>query len=724
MALGFMSRFNNRPSLRLYISFRLAAALVAAVAEVAPAQQPVPLPPVTVMGATNGASLTSPPISQAAGKKKEVPGGFTLQGIDSLNQGRASSMDDLFQNAPGLVMLSENGVEISKVFIRGSGVYSEDEPAGVQYLIDGLTLNQGDGEIILEDFDVGTFKYAEVYRGANALQYGGLGLGGAVNFVPFTGYDAAPLAVRLEGGSFGFTRDQISTGGVDGPFDYYVSISARYRDGWRDHSTESTEFLFSDFGYKFSDRLENRFYVIIDQTDRGLPGALTQQQMEQNPQQAEPLAISQDWRKDWYYFRLADKLSYQAAGEEASAGVYWWHRNAYEPNLYIADQQLGGIGTFHSDNLGALFNSTTRGELLGGENVLTAGFNPTVEEEVDQYYQNLGGQKGSTTGADGEWSLNAVLYAQLQHYLTEKFSLLAGIQAAYAQRHFSDYFHDSVDGDQSANLVFQGFNPKFGAIYELTDKDQLFANYSRSWQPPSFDDMVEFDTGPDTSQTLTPLRPQSAWTSEVGTRGEGGRFKWELALYYSWVRDELMDVYNPATDIDLGGLNIPDSIHRGIEAGLETRLLDSIIDKKDKTHAGDRLTLRQDFTLTDLRFNDDPDFGNNRIAGVPMEVYQVQLMYESPRGFYAGPNLNWIMNRFPVDNANTLYASAYALVGFRAGCRLGKGFSVFFDARNLLDKRYASSVDPISSASAFEPQVQVFHPGDPRSFYGGVSWIW
>ena len=159
---------------------------------------PIPLPSVTVTGTTNGGSLTSPPISEAARKKKEVPGGFTIQGIGSLYQGRASSIDDLFQNAPGLVMLSENNVEISKVFIRGSGVFSEDEPAGVQYLIDGLTLNQGDGEIILEDFDVTTFKYAEVYRGANALQYGGLGLGGAVNFVPFTGYDAAPLAIRAE----------------------------------------------------------------------------------------------------------------------------------------------------------------------------------------------------------------------------------------------------------------------------------------------------------------------------------------------------------------------------------------------------------------------------------------------------------------------------------------------------------------------------------------------
>jgi iron complex outermembrane receptor protein len=719
-----MSQFGCLRFADLRVCIPLVGALIAAGAEAPSEPPPIPLPSVIVTGTTNKTSLTSPSISQALEKKKEISGGFTVQGIDSLNQGRASSLDDLFQNAPGLVMLSENEVEISKVFIRGSGVFSEDEPAGVQYLIDGLTLNQGDGEIILEDFDVGTFKYAEVYRGANALQYGGLGLGGAVNFVPFTGYEAAPLAVRLEGGSFGFTRDQISTGGVDGPFDYYISISSRYRDGWRDHSTESTEFLFSDFGYKFSDRLENRVYLIVDQTDRELPGALTQQEMEGTPQQAQPLAISQDWRKDWYYFRLADKLSYQSGGEEASAGAYWWHRNAYEPNLYIPNSFLEGTEAFYSDNFGALLNSTTRCELLGGENVLMAGFNPTAEEEVDQFYQNINGQKGAITGADGEWSINAILYAQLQHYLTDKFSLIAGFQGIYAQRHYSDYFHNSVDGDASANLVFQGFNPKFGLIYELTDKDQIFANYSRSWQPPSFDDMVEFDTGPNTSQTFTPLRPQNAWTAEIGTRGEGGRFQWELALYYSWVRDELMDVYNPATDIDLGGLNIGHSTHEGIEAGLETRLFDSIFAREDETHAEDRLTLRQNFTLTDLHFDNDPYFGNNRIAGVPIDDYQVQLMYESGRGFYAGPNLNWVVTRFPVDNANTLYAPAYALVGFRAGFPLGKGFSVFFDARNLFDQRYASSVDPISSASAFEPQVQVFHPGDPRSFYGGLSWKW
>jgi iron complex outermembrane recepter protein len=719
-----MSFSGHNYFINIHLGLLLAGALIVSGQEVSPSKPPIPLPSVIVTGATNRSSLTSPPISEAARKMKEVPGGFTIQGADDLDKTRASSLDDLLQNAPGVIMLSENEVEVSKIYLRGYGVIQEDEPSSVEYLIDGLTLNQGDGEMIIEDLDVGTFKYVEIYRGADALQYGGLTLGGAVNFVPFTGYDASPLTVKAEGGSFGFMRSEISSGGVDGPFDYYVSVSARYREGWRDHSTESTEYLFSDFGYKFNNRLENRVYVIVDQTDRELPGALTLQQLEQNPAQADSLAVPQDWRKDWYYFRVADKLSYKQGPEEADAGVYWWHREAYEPNIYIPSNTLSGIGSFYADDFGGLFNSTTRWDWLGGENILTLGFNPTAEDEEDAYYENLNGQKGALTGADGEWSFNSVLYAQFQHYLTEKFSILLGVQDIYAQRHFSDFFNTSVDGNASRNLSYRGINPKIGLIYELNDKDQLFASFNRAFQPPSFDDMVSFDTGPNTSQILTPLEAQTAWTAEVGTRGEEGRFKWELALYHSWVRHELVDVYSAETDLDLGSLNVPHSMHQGAEAGLEWRLFDSMFTQGNKTRAGDRLILRQDFTLTDAHFSHDPTFGNDRIAGIPIYDYQAQLMYESPYGFYAGPNLHWIMTRYPIDNANTLDCPAYVLLGFRAGMELGKGFSIFFDARNLLDQRYASSVDPISSASAFEPQAQVFHPGDPRSFYGGLSWIW
>ncbi len=93
---------------------------------------------------------------------------------------------------------------MTKISIRGSGIQSEDEPLGVQFMLDGLTLNQGDGEAILEDFDLATIKYAEVFRGADAFEYGSITLGGAINLVTVTGYDADPFYFRLEGGSFGY----------------------------------------------------------------------------------------------------------------------------------------------------------------------------------------------------------------------------------------------------------------------------------------------------------------------------------------------------------------------------------------------------------------------------------------------------------------------------------------------------------------------------------------
>jgi iron complex outermembrane receptor protein len=685
------------------------------------------LPTVTVRGAINKSSLTSPSIEEAEHIKKEVPGGFTLQGLHSMNQGRVSSLDDLMQDAPGFVTLSENNVEVSKVFIRGSGVIQEDEPIGVQYLMDGLTLNQGDGEIILEDFDVGTVKYAEIYRGANALQYGGLGLGGAVNFVPFTGYDAARFGVRLEGGSFGFARSQLTSGGVDGAFDYFISASARSREGWRDHSDENTELLFTDFGYRLTTNLENRLYAMVDQTRRQLPGALSYQQMEQSPRDTQIGATAEDFQKNWYYVRLADKLAYQSGPEEASVGGYWWHRNAYEPNFYSTDPsniENEGINGFYSDNFGALLNSTTRAEFLGGENVLTVGFNPTTESQRDAYYQNLNGQKGALTGADDQWSVNSVLYGQWQHYLAEKLSLVAGIQWDYAYRHFYDYFNNTVDGNQSGIAAFHGINPKFGAMYDLTDKDQIFVNYSRSWEPPSFDEMVDFDDSVvGASQTFTRLLPQSAWTVETGARGEDGRFKWELSLYHSWVSDELLDLNN-ADGIDIGAINAAHSFHQGIEAGLEARLMDGLLLRETANRAADRLTFKQNYTLTDTHFKNDPIYGENRIAGVPIHFYQAQLMYESPTGFYAGPNVYWIMTKYPVDNANLMYTPGSFLLGFRAGYRISKGLEVFVEARNLADQRYASSVDPISSEKAFSPPIQVYHPGDPRSVYGGLSWVW
>jgi iron complex outermembrane receptor protein len=695
-------------------------------ADIRSTDTPTVLPPITVIGTNASQSLTTPSADKAAAQKKQIPGGYTIKTADEMNQGRTSNFQDLLQNVPGLFMQSENGVEISKVSMRGSGIDSADEPLGVEFLLDGVSFNQGDGEAIIEDFDVSTLNYAEVYRGADAFKYGGLTLGGAINLVPFTGYNAAPYQIQVEGGSYGFIRSQASAAGVDGPIDYYASLSGRYRDGYREHSRENTELLFADIGDKISDHLENRFYLTLDQENRQLPGAVDQATLQNSPQSADPNAVPFDYLKQWYYVRLADRMSYEKYGHELDASVYWWHRELKEKGFYDPLDPQQGIQIYHADDAGIDLNSVTHSELFGQQNILTMGLSPAFETEQDHFYQNLSGTQGATIGKDLELSVNVPFYLENQHYLTEKLSVLTGVQVIYALRQFFDYFISTSDGDQSARQNFFAVNPKIGLLYELNNDSQVFINFSRSFQPPSFDNMVNFDSGTDPTQVYglqySPLQPQKSWTLEIGTRGEQGRFDWELSLYHSWLRDELQNLYD-AQGNDRGDVNVARSYHQGIEAGLGIELWNS---KKLKDKTGGRLTLNQTYTLNDFHFDHDPVYGNNRIGGVPIQLYEMDLMYEAPCGFYAGPNIQCNPSSYPVDQQNTLDAGAYALLGFKTGYIFNWAkakASVFVEAKNLTDERYAASVDPIPNAqNPADPQV--FHPGDGRSFYGGVTWSW
>ncbi|HEY2047694.1 MAG TPA: TonB-dependent receptor [Candidatus Udaeobacter sp.] len=675
---------------------------------------------VTVTGEATE-SLTSVSPEESAKQKTQVPGAFAVKTADDMELGRTSNFQDLLQRTPGVFLQSENGSEVSKISIRGSGITSEDEPLGVMFLLDGLTFNQADGETILEDFDVASLSYAEVFRGADAFKYGALTLGGAINLVPLTGYNAAPFQVRLEGGSYSFFRGDMSGGAVQGKFDEFGTIGFRSREGFREHSREDTEILFADLGYKFNDQVENRFYLTLDRTNRNLPGGLTKSELEDDPSQANPLAIAQDWNKELSNVRLADRLSIRTEEIELDVGAYWFHHDIENRGFFSPDFRQG-IEQFYSDNFGGNLNFVSRHELFGRRNILTIGLSPQYEDEPTQNYENIFGHTGATTARGIGSSVNIPAYLEDQLYLTPRFSILAGAQAIFAERHFKDEFFTDEAGNQSNRQNFWGFNPKLGAIYEINRKTQAFVNVSRSWQPPSLDNLVDFDEGPNSSVVYTPLSPQHAWTIEVGTRGEYSRVEWALSLYRSWFRDELLEI-NDAFGNNIGTRNVPRTNHQGIEASLEVELLRDILVKKQSNRAGDRLSIDQSYTLNDFHFDQNAVYGDNRLPGIPVHVYEAQLLYQNPFGFYAGPNLQCNLSRYPVDEANTLFADSYVLLGFRAGFRRTNGFSVFIDCRNLTNQHYAASIDVIADART-EPNPEIFHPGDGRSFYGGVSWTW
>ncbi len=696
------------------------------------------MPTVTVRDKAPGNSLTAPTIEEARTDLSRVPGNTSVVDAEEFRLGRSANFEDVFKNVPGVYAPARGseGDEV-KLSIRGSGLDLGFHLRGIKILQDGVPVSFADGFGDFQSIDPLSLRYVEVWRGSNALRFGSTTLGGAINFVSPTGHDADPFRVRFEGGSFGYYNAQISSGGVSGPLDYYVSGSFLSREGFQEHSKMDNERFFGNFGYRFSDDLETRFFLTYVRSRSDLPGNLTKEEIEKSPRAADPDAIAFDQGRDVDSFRIANKTTLKLDSERRLEGSLYYNHFELDHPLFWNPFFLNGlgvrIGTY--DSFGGELRYVSEADLLGRKNRFTVGFAPAVTFLHDERLENDFGKRGPHV-ADGDFTAaNYDLYAEEQHYLKDKLSLLAGASFTYAVRNFDDNFLSDANGDQSRDQDYYGFSPKLGVLYDLDERSQLFANVSRSFEPPTAVETVGL--GGPTGDVLTrELDAQTATTVEVGTRGEAGRFKWELAYYYSWLNDELLTV-NDARGNPLGTVNGPDTHHQGVELGLDAVLWQSSPSyvatrasaKSAKavapvqSQAVDKLTLRQVFNWNDFRFDGSEAYGDNRLAGAPEFFYRAELMFESSSGFYVGPNFQAV-SRLYADYANTLYADSYALLGVRLGYRSPKGWTIFAEARNLTDVNHASTAEPIADARTSFGPARVFHPGEPRSFYGGIEYRW
>jgi iron complex outermembrane recepter protein len=672
--------------------------------------------------------LTTPSAQDALLRVDRTPGGATVRSADQFQHGPARSLEDLLKNIPG-VHCESQGTQTTKVSVRGSGIQTDDGPVGIQFLVDGIPVNDAEGEADIDDIGLRSVRYAEIYKGANSLDNGAYALGGAINLVPPTGYDADRLNLALDGGVFGEAAAGLCAGGVKGPLDWYASGQGRRADGYRTHSGQQGGNFFGDLGLLLRPGMENRLYLSGVDIDRALAGGLSRDEVTADPRQADPdSAVSQNFGRRQTQARIADRLTYYTTAGSVDAGAFWGLRRE-EDRSFFGTGSRDGIYDFTDNNLGASIKYATRQLLCNRRCDLTLGAAVTYEDEDGTNYANLGGDKGDQTGSGIRTALNAPLYGSAQISLLKSCSALIGCQAIFAQRRFVDRASatagDDPDDAPGNTLNFLGINPKFGVLLGNDDKTHAFFNISHSWQPPSFDAMVEVDTEQGGGYEFTPLQPQQAWTVEAGLRGsdnEHNEAGWDCAVYRSWVHDELLDI-NDSHGSDIGTVNVGRTIHQGIEAGVTLEILNSLFVHARDRSASNRLEFRQSYTFNDFYFDNDPVYKFNRIAGIPLHVYEAQLRFESPRGFFAAAQAHCSITRFPADQANTLFGDPYSLWGCSIGYHAARGLSVYLEARNVFDKRYAAGVTPIpDSRTVADGPARVFLPGEGRAFFGGVGW--
>ena len=676
-------------------AFLLALLPAAALAPMALAQAPVEtLPELTVVGRAPG-SLTVPPFAEQRKQVEQTPAAARFVEAEEFRNRRAFTLRDVLAETPGVFVQDRYGQEL-RLSVRGSGIARGFHLRGLEVLQDGIPVNLADGSGDFYQIDPLALRSASVFPGANALAYGASTLGGAINVTTPTAQTAeAANILRAEAGVWGTWRLSGQVSRSFGDVDALANFSHLSTDGWRRHSRGSYDQFNANLGYRLSDKVETRFYAGVYDTRQLLPGALTLSQALTTPRMANAQALSGNQARNIQAERLANRTTVRLDAGQLDLDSWITHKSLYHPIFQVLDQDglTWGIAPRWTQafTIGGLRNDL----VIGGR--YFAGTNDALQ------YVNTRGSRGAQTANGVQRAQNYEAFLENRLWVLPQVALVAGAKALRDERDYGNRL-----AGQRYSRTYDGFNPKLGLLWQPRPGVQVFGNVSRSQDVPDFTDQLQTVN----AQPLwVPIRAQRAWTVELGTRGRLERGGWDVTLFRSNLRGQLLQFsVDPSTPANT--FNAGNTVNQGIELAGRTDLWQGLLAPED------RLTLGQVWTFNDFRFRADRQYGGNRVAGLPPHVLRTSLTYARPERFFLRPNLDWVPQGAWADYANTLRANSYLKLGLEAGVTVGPGVSVFLDARNLTNKRYVSDLGTITDAS--KVSTAVFYPGEGRSLYLGT----
>ena len=672
---------------------------------------------------------------QAKQRLEKIPGGTDVVGRQDMPVGVNTSLQQMLAYVPGVVVQSFFGSnDQPRLQIRGSGLQQNPSERGTLVLQDGLPINRADGSYIVGFADPKSAEFVEIYRGYTANRLGATVLGGAINFVSPTGITAPGAEVSVEGGSFGHFATSVAAGAQQGNVDAHASVSYTERDGYREHNESERTNVNINVGARVNENVSTRLFFGYTDLGFDVVGPISRTMMEQDPTQiclgppgcTGPNVKRDDPRREAEQFRIGSRTSARYGANLFDVALGY---------TYTDDMFRFPISGGVRDTDGGDFTTVMRYAYAPDASRALPLFEITGQYAIGsadrRYYLNNRGKRGALVGDNDFDSSTLSINAGFNIPLTDRLTLSPSVAYSYATRDNDDVYTDPtrpymmfsganvVTGtrpfvDTSYDRSYSGWSPSVALSYDLARDQSVFVAVSRSFEPPTQDDLIATINGnPNGSAGATGaavfatpnLDAQTATTLEGGWKGRNGHMAWSAIAYYSWVHDELVNLRD-ASGVALGAVNADRKTHFGVEIG------GSVDVTRD-------INVRMAYTYQDFRFDDDVRYGDNRLAGAPNHVVNAALRYTLAPGFWVESEVNWVPGWTPVDNANLLFNNPYVVVNLRSQYALNENLSLYGEVLNVFDETYASATLIVEQAP--NPNQAVFLPGDGRAFIGGMK---
>ena len=646
----------------------------------------------------------------------------------------ASDFDDNYAIDAGEALFFAPGVSVNaldlrepRIVIRGFGVGNRQERSTVRVLRDGAPLTDVHGTTNTQELDLLAVSRVEVLRGGGDFRFTGDNLGGAVNFVSPTGRDRAPgRTARVDAGASiegtPGARAHADISGRSAALDYFASVTGIYDTGFRDNSDLSSVVLNANLGYRVSSAIFTRFFVEAVRSNAELSGGLLPADAADDPSQAAPPmtlgplfpggpiiefadgAEQDEHSRDLLVGRISNRTTFQLLGHDVQGDFHYARREIESPQIDFI-----GVLDESGGEWGARLSAKRHTKVLGLDTEYRAGVGYAAGGQDSDRFENIDGRKGDqlvdTHQKSSEFS------AFVEAFLTpfKRLVINAGSKFVIVDRELT-----VDDDDEPEERRFTGIAARAGAAYDVTEDIQIFANATRAYEPPSFSELIS-----DNPTDFNSLDEQDSFAYEAGVRGRAGDWiGWNITYFNADIESEIINIDDPETN-GIGGslVNIDDTTHRGVEAGLDISLL-----PRRRGSSGQSLTLRNVYNYNDFKFVDAGPLGDvdgNRIAGIPEHVYRGELRFDNGERWFVALNAEIGAGEFFADHENLVSAPTYKVFGFSAGRKLSDNIDLVISGENITDENYAAGITPVFSQTAQD--ARIFTPGNGLSIYGGLK---
>ena len=629
------------------------------------------LKPIQVVGFLNSKNPIETPFSISSLTSRQLT--FGQKGM---------SLGESMRSVPGLfIMNDENFAQDIRLSIRGFGSRSAFGIRGIKLFVDGFPQTTADGQSQVDNINLSFIQSAEIIRGSSSSIYGNAS-GGVIQLFTEPYPKQRQIKSSISIGDFGYRNIQSSIGDGANAQKYMLKVSSKSYDGYRDNS-EMNSFninMKSLFELNQNSTLSIH-YNYVDSPLSNDPGSLNKEQAEENRRSARIQNIDYQSGEKVLQHRLGASYKLKISNSSKLNILSFYTKRIFSNKLPFEN---GGQVDLKRSYWGLSAKYIIDNYFLKNPLSTTIGVDLSDQSDRRKRYNNIKGIRGSRVFDQLESFINKAFYFQQSYLLNDKINVIWGSRWDDDKIESVDYY--LFDGLGSGFTNLKNTSPFIGMTYLINNNSSIFANFSNHYETPTLNELSNDPDSASIGGFNSRLTPQVSNSFEIGLKGYvRDKLFYEFSLYRSKIDNEITSFELESSPGKTYYRNVGETQKEGIEVSLSTNL-------------GNNIRADLGYTYSQFEFSNylknNQDLNGNRLPGLPQNLFNTDIYYINPRGYFMVMGFSRYSNIY-LNDSNDQSTNPYSVLNLRLGNEFqifGSRLKVHVGVNNVLNENYYSNL--------------------------------